>query len=210
LYNNYKCFAGANQPTISEQIVGYSKELTMNKQPEITERTKQTLATAFCDLYTKKSIDKITIKEITVHAGYNRSTFYQYFTDVYDLLNYIEDDLLTAMKQSWKTDSGALLSPDLGQLLLLFEDKEHYLRAVFGDYGSIHFLERLKRELPLDEIRKLFPQEEKLLPYLLEFHIATSLSLFRVWLKNGKDIPADVLFELIHNLYTNGTSSLAE
>lgn len=182
----------------------------MNKQPEITERTKQTLATAFCDLYTKKSIDKITIKEITVHAGYNRSTFYQYFTDVYDLLNYIEDDLLTAMKQSWKTESGALLSPDLGQLLLLFENKEHYLRAVFGDYGSIHFLERLKRELPLDEIKKLFPQEEKLLPYLLEFHIATSLSLFRVWLKNGKDIPADVLFELIHNLYTNGSSSLAE
>ncbi|MCU6761577.1 probable dihydroxyacetone kinase regulator [uncultured Roseburia sp.] len=182
----------------------------MNKQPGITERTKQTIATAFCDLYMKKSINKITIKEITVQAGYNRCTFYQYFTDIYDLLNYIENDLLTAMKQLWKTNSDSLRTPDLEQLLLLFEDKAHYLKAVFGDYGSIHFLERLKRELPLDEIKKSFPQEEKLFPYLLEFHIATSLSLFRVWLKNGKDIPSDVLFELIHNLYINGISSLAK
>lgn len=182
----------------------------MKKQPAVTEKTKKALAAAFCDLYAKKPIHKITIREITVGAGYNRSTFYQYFTDVYDLLNYIEDDLLNAMKSSWTANHDALFKPSPAQLLSLFESKEPYLKAVFGDFGTIHFLERVKAVLPFDALEKAFPQEKELLPYLLEFHVATSLSLFRVWLKSERNIPADLLFELIHNLYTKGSSYLIQ
>lgn len=182
----------------------------MKKQPEITAKTKQALATAFCNLYMEKSIDKITISAITERAGYNRCTFYQYFTDVYDLLEFVESDLLDTMKSSWQSDNNTLFYPDLHKLLELFEDKECYLKAVFGDYGNSHFLERLKQELPFDKLQKSFSQDGNIVPYLIEFHIATSLSLFRVWLKNGKDISADELFGLIHNLYTKGISYLLE
>lgn len=178
----------------------------MKKQPEITAKTKSALVTAFCDLYSKKSIDKITIKDITTLAGYNRSTFYQYFTDVYDLLEYIENDLLIAMKTLWEKEGNTLLSPNLNHLITLFENKEHYLKAILGDYGSIHFLERLKGELSLDTLAKSYNQAENFIPYLIEFHISTSLSLFRVWIKNGKDLPADNLLELVHELYTKGVS----
>lgn len=176
----------------------------MKKQPEITEKTKRALAAAFCELYAKKPIDKITIKEITSLAGYNRSTFYQYFTDVYDLLEYIEDDLLAAAKAVWEKDAHSIFNPNLQQLMTFFESKEQYLKALLGDYGNVHFLDKLKKELPLEELKNSFSQGEALVPYLIEFHIATSLSLFRVWLASGKNIPSDVLLELIHNLYTKG------
>lgn len=182
----------------------------MKKQPEITAKTKQALAIAFCNLYMEKPIDKITIKEITESAGYNRCTFYQYFTDVYDLLKFIENDLLDTMKLSWQNDSNTLVYPDLHKLLVLFDDKECYLKAVLGDYGNSHFLRRLKQELPFDSLQESFSQAGNIVPYLVEFHIATSLSLFHVWLKNGKDISTDELFGLIHNLYTKGISYLLE
>lgn len=57
----------------------------MRKQPEVTEQTKTNLRTAFWELYKEKPIEKITIKEITDAAGYNRGTFYLYYKDVYDL-----------------------------------------------------------------------------------------------------------------------------
>lgn len=70
----------------------------MKKQPEITECTRQNLVNAFCDLYKQKPIEKISISEITSSAGYHRSTFYQYFIDIYDVLEYIENNVLSYIK----------------------------------------------------------------------------------------------------------------
>jgi len=66
----------------------------MNKQPEITEQTRKNIIMAFCKLYEEKPIEKISVKEIIALAGYNRSTFYEYFTDIYALLKFIEDDVI--------------------------------------------------------------------------------------------------------------------
>ena len=46
----------------------------MKKQPHITEQTKNNLRIAFWSLYAQKPIEKISIKEITELAGYNRET----------------------------------------------------------------------------------------------------------------------------------------
>ena len=58
----------------------------MKKQPQITAQTKQNLIEAFWSLYCEQRIEKITVKDITNKAGYNRGTFYEYFTDVYAVL----------------------------------------------------------------------------------------------------------------------------
>ena len=60
--------------------------------------TRQNLSDAFWQLYLKKKIEKITVKEICELAGYNRSTFYVYYKDVYDILNEIEDRIITAQE----------------------------------------------------------------------------------------------------------------
>ena len=182
----------------------------MNKQPEVTAKTKEALTTSFCVLYTKKPIDKITIKEITTLAGYNRSTFYQYFTDVYNLLECVENSLLEEMKTAITADDSNLFAPGLNKLIDFFSGKEIYLKALLGDYGSTHFISRLKRELSLNFSQDNFTNAGKIGPYLFEFHLSTSLSLFRTWIKNEKDISPDELLELIHNLYTKGISAFIE
>ena len=70
----------------------------MKKQPEITAQTRERLIEAFWSLYREKKIEQITIKQITDLAGYHRSTFYEYFVDIYDVLNQLEDDLLGYFK----------------------------------------------------------------------------------------------------------------
>lgn len=64
----------------------------MKKQPQITEKTRQVFIEVFCELYSQKPIEKISVQEIAKISGYNRSTFYQYFTDLYDLLDSVEND----------------------------------------------------------------------------------------------------------------------
>ena len=71
----------------------------MKKQPQVTEQTRANLTRAFWNLYLEKPIEKITVREITDRAGYNRATFYLYFRDVYDLLEQIEEGVLAPIRQ---------------------------------------------------------------------------------------------------------------
>ena len=51
--------------------------------------TKFAIAFAFKELLLEKSIDKITINDITEKCGINRQTFYYHFHDVYELIEWI-------------------------------------------------------------------------------------------------------------------------
>lgn len=178
----------------------------MKKQPEITEKTRQTFIDVFCELYSQKPIEKISIQELANRSGYNRSTFYQYFTDIYELLDFVENDLLNSMKEELANKE--LPAYSVQNALHCLEKKEHLsvLKALLGDYGSIRFLERLKREIPFDRLELNFPENNSLTPYLIEFYISTSLSLFRLWLQREKDLSPEEFFRLVDNLYTSGVT----
>ena len=161
----------------------------MKKQPEITEQTRKNIVMAFCKLYEQKPIEKISVKDVINLAGYNRSTFYEYFTDVYALLKYIEDDVINYIKAKMNNETR---SP--ADLLTLFSAKE----------DCIHFQDRLKNEF----MQISNESDNSLQPYLAEFHMMVSLSMYRLWLKNNKDISLDELSSLIHSLYTSGISGI--
>ncbi len=175
----------------------------MNKQPEITEQTRKNIIHAFCRLYEEKPIEKISVKEVIALAGYNRSTFYEYFADIYELLEYIEDDVIEYIKagisDKIKTQT---------DLLNLFSVKEDYLKVLLGTYGCIHFQDRLKTEF----VENIDQDKcgDDLQPYLSEFHMTVSLSMYRLWLKNGKDISLDRLSKLIHSLYIGGIQGVVK
>ena len=180
----------------------------MKKQPEVTEKTKQIFIDVFCDLYSQKPIEKISIQEIAKKSGYNRSTFYQYFSDIYELLDYVETDLLNYIKGELTKEE--VSDASVQNVLHCFEKESHLsaLYALFGDYGSARFLERLKREIPVDKWALNLPEDNAATPYLIEFYISTALSLFRLWFRRQKDLTRDELFELVHSLYTGGISTV--
>lgn len=171
----------------------------MNKQPEVTEKTKNKIVCAFCEMYETIPIEKIYVKDVIKHAGYNRSTFYQYFEDIYSLRDYVENDILKTI-HSQIEESGN----NANALVEMFEQKEVYLKALLGSYGSIHFLDRLKNEVLSYIELQLVDVPQQLKPYIEEFHIYTTFSLFRLWISRGKDISQQELFGLVHNLYNGG------
>lgn len=176
----------------------------MNKQPEITDKTRQTFVNVFCDLYSQKPIEKISIQELANKSGYNRSTFYQYFTDIYALLDFVEESVLKSIHEEMA--SRKLSTHTFQDALQCLENSEEIsvLKALLGDYGSVHFVERLKREIPFERLIGDFPTNEILAPYLIEFYISTLISLFRLWIRNDKDLSSEELIKLINSLFANG------
>lgn len=75
----------------------------MSKKSEPVSRTRilsrQNLIAAFERIFPEKPIEKISIKEITNAAGYNRSTFYLYFKDIYELADAFEAAVLEEVSE---------------------------------------------------------------------------------------------------------------
>lgn len=124
------------------------EEECMKKQPEITAQTKQSLVDAFWWFYCQKRVEKTTIKEIAQKAGYHRGTFYEYFTDVYDLLEQTENSLLPEVDEL----PPILLEPDkaafpMGSVIEIYAKYSKYYTVLLGDNGDPAFSGKLKNSI---------------------------------------------------------------
>ncbi len=79
---------------IADGAAHETRSAAMNKKEMKSAETKAKLSQAFITLYQEKPIEKISVREITDAAGYNRAAFYIYYKDIYDLLESIESRLL--------------------------------------------------------------------------------------------------------------------
>ena len=160
-----------------------------------TTQTKENLVQAFLKVAENKRIDKITIKEVTDTAGYYRSTFYEYFLDLQDLIDQIEDSLIKkAEKQA--LDSVSDITPEAFtyKCVSFYESNANLLLILLGDKGDPTFEVKLKKAL-----RPLFNQQLGISDdnLLVEFFISGILATLTHWFRHKKDLPLEELVELI-------------
>ena len=65
--------------------------------------TKMVIKDAFVALLKEKPLNKVTVKEICNLAEINRATFYKYYSDPYDLLNKMEQEIMLQLQENMKT-----------------------------------------------------------------------------------------------------------
>ena len=176
----------------------------MRKQPEVTEQTKANLRTAFWSLYKEKAIEKITIKEITDAAGYNRGTFYLYYKDVYDLFNKIEEELLEEIRilihDNLPQKEGLDFAGHMGLIVKLSQQYSAYMSVLLSDHGDPTFVTRLKELIwPLLnryvlDTSALTTQKQSLLS---EFYLSGLLAAITRWLEAPGDMTIDQFIRFV-------------
>lgn len=179
----------------------------MKKQPEITDATRNAFIDAFCKLYKKTPIEKISIGQVTNAAGYNRTTFYHYFKDIYDLLTYIEDNVILHVKENILANirSGNLEQKFILSFTKMYEGREQYVKALLGNPNSARFIERLKMEMfpALIDVFRL-PKDDVTITYILDFYLSAVLSVISRWIRNECVIPQSELAALIRDMLIKG------
>ncbi len=176
-----------------------------------TQITRHNLIDAFWQLYCKKTIEKITVTEVCALAGYNRSTFYVYFKDVYEILDEIENQVITADEFKSIILDQLLNNKDkkdlLKQLIQLFENNKNYLPVLLSEKGDPYFRQKLLKKL-YPALISFYPdltkEEIQEIKYTMEYQSAAMLSTISKWYTNGKDIPLERFLELLFSITTNG------
>lgn len=178
----------------------------MKKHPEVTALTRENIMQAFWSLYCQKKIDHISIKEITDQAGYHRSTFYEYFVDIYDLLNQLEDEVLARMKVGVLQSLSIPSNNNLVQILAdRYEAQGEYLRVLLGENGNPHFAKKMKAEMGLALTRWFgLLENDSHTSYIMEFGLSAIMSTITHWYQNNKDLPFNELVVLTRSMLLNG------
>jgi len=182
----------------------------MNSNLSLTSsQTKQNIMTAFWDLYTHNRIEKISVTQICTRAGYNRSTFYKYFLDVYDVLDKIEEQIITPEMLEQSVVS-YLLSDNkkvaFEHIIALFEKSSGYIPVLLGEHGDSAFRQKLMNKLipVVSSHLNVSITSNKNTKYILEYQSAAIFNTIANWYTNGKDIPAEEFIQLLLRISTNG------
>lgn len=171
--------------------------------------TREKLMEAFWQLYEKKRIENITIKEITQKAGYNRGTFYEYFLDVYDILEKIEDKIIPDIKDLPPTEAPATSQQDsLKEIISFYQKNAGYLTILLSDKGDPAFLNKLKNHIKpriKSELINKGVSDGFELDYALEYTLQGLLGVLNHWFQNNDEKkPIDELVILMYKLMNQG------
>jgi AcrR family transcriptional regulator len=181
----------------------------MKKQPELTAQTKENLMESFWQIYCQKRIEQVTVKEITAKAGYNRSTFYEYFTDVYDVLEQIEDSLLPSLQDipPLSLINASNTPMPIYAFPKMYEKNRKYYVVLFGDNGDPSFQSKIKNHMKAMLKNILSAQgigDNFEIDITLEYTLSAMIGVMTYWFKMETIPDGDKLFELMDELVRHG------
>lgn len=184
----------------------------MKRNPDVMNKTKQDLIDGFWSLYCEKRIEKITVKEITQKCGYNRSTFYEYFIDVYDVLEQIETLIIPNINElPLITMPAGDLGMPLDIFIELYEQNDKYYSVLLGDNGDPAFASKLKNSIkPMIQEALIchVKVSETELDFILEYVLSAMIGIMSYWFKQDKSLPSKKLMSLITEIMENGVISV--
>ena len=172
---------------------------------------------AFWSLYRDKPIEKITVKAICEKAGCNRSTFYEYYTDSYSVLEDIEEELLDYVRRKLTEELPASLANSFPEIRLdtetltalsnMYTEKGEYFSILTGEKGDPYFQYKYKQTVKklltqmLDDPAKKFDLSASI---VAEFTASALIGAFNCWYPQREDYPAEKYALLLVSLLTNG------
>lgn len=186
----------------------------MHKHPEITAKTRKRLINAFWNLYKTERIEKISIGAIARKAGVNRGTFYEYFSDIYDLLDQFENDILSSLKNRFTANTEAVTiqgKVPVNEMISIFHEYGEEFYILLGNKGDPAFYTKLKNAMRshIIEVFHVDPTK-KTTEYFLTYILAALTGMIGQWYESDKDISDSELMELIFNLIYGGLSNTVD
>ena len=150
-----------------------------------------------------------TVGQLCQRAQINRSTFYRHYTDVYDLMNRVEQEFQHGLYRSLDGDSAFLARlgskpEELEPLIAYIGQNPHFYRVYLQKY-AVSEDDRSYQRYWQTQVLPLFQSHgvsnEEHIRYYYEYVKTGMVAIFRLWLENGcRETPAElarILFRLL-------------
>ena len=160
---------------------------------------------AMLELMNRLPFEKLTVKIICDKAGVNRSTFYAHYTDIYDMLEQMENNLRKELMEGYPVPGSVKplsVASFLPFLMFIRDHKDFYRIAL-----------KTRREFPIKQgfeplwnqiikplcLKAGITSENEMMFYWIGFQAGFTMIL-KYWVENDCTESVEQLAEIIHNV----------
>lgn len=164
--------------------------------------TKQIILDATVKLMKSKEAKNLTVQKILNESHISRATFYKFFADKYDVINYYFESYVEQRTKDKNEDDMTLL--EACAFNFIYDNKDYFLNAIklegqnslkkflydyyYNSSVKIYLMNMKKKELSRkDEIA-------------ISFYCIGSLHVLMEWLENGTKESPEFMASVIHKL----------
>lgn len=187
-------------------------------------RTKRLIRDALSQLIEEKGFNDISIMDITTRADINRGTFYLHYTDKFDLLEKIENEIIQEIVCNCKTFSSLdikntdFTNKPIPFIIKIFEyvkENALFMKAILGPKGDPTFQRKLKELIHncLLENSWYMPikKEDMKVPesYFVAYVLSAHLGVIQQWLENDMEKTPEEMATILSKMFLLGPSRSA-
>lgn len=177
----------------------------MNKKAnEQFKSNEKRMMEIFMNLLEEKDIRKITVREICEKVQVNRSTFYNHFLDVYDMLDKMMILHTHAMETLFSKGRSNVPRDNMRRILSYMKEHKILYRASLHsplkDKMLVGF-ERLYKSYDVEDYENKDENERLTIDYKLYFIEQGLFSLISYWLDHDCQMDIESFLDVIHEFY---------
>ena len=197
-------------------IKRYRMEQKREKKPDRRViKTKKAIRNAFAELLSQKSLNEITVKELAETADINRKTFYNYYSDIHQVMDEIENEMVRAFESALQEN---VFNPQMRNPYAVFSKLteiissdidfySHLLKADTNNSLLVKLLSALKnkaREAFADQVTV----DEASLSLIIDYVAAGMMAVYQSWFISGCRLPIERISEQVSIITLSGISGM--
>ena len=162
--------------------------------------SKKLLKDSLIKLLNEKSIHKVSVIEICNEAQINRTTFYKYYGGQYDLLNDMENDVLTHIN-NYLSDNIAYTGNVLQRIIKIISfinDNIDLCRTLFDNNIDPDFPEKMFNLPNMKQLELEYGGHSS--AYIFNFVTDGSFSIIRRWMNKENREPPEEIANLFNSI----------
>lgn len=167
------------------------------KRDRRIRKSKESLKQSLINLMKKKPVNTITVKELVLEADLNRSTFYNYYCDIPDMLEKLELELynefmkileLHVKKEKIEKNIYNEAHKFIADMCDVIKENMDFCKCIFSKNGDINFLFKLEELVEnhiKDQLREDFDGKIDNIAYVYSFAKSGYIGILKSWMKRG-------------------------
>ena len=179
-------------------------------------KSKEALKNSLIELMREKTVNNITVKELVTRADLNRSTFYNYYSDIPDILSKLEDELYNEFLYTLeahipKKEKVVDVSKDahkfIEDMCSVIKNNYEFCKCIFSKNGDLNFLFKLEEMIEnnlKNQLREIFDGKIDHLTYVYSFFKSGYIGILKEWMKGGcvesSEEIANITYDLIKSI----------
>lgn len=174
------------------------------------KRTKRVLRECLFELLETKTIDEITVKELTENADVNRSTFYFYYNDINDMMMQIQNEIYDVFEEKVLKPKAKFITVEdfteyISRFFEFLKEYENICKFVISNDPNNFLSGKIKKNLlkHIPDSNVVFPENDPK-RYLTCFAMFAMWETIIQWMYDGMTVPAEEMAEFLATVYFYG------